>query len=116
MENNEKRGDKMVRSFVVLLLFIIIFVAGILVGVDRKSAENQLEQRMSNNSFYMEKEMEAMQSTKEIEPYQEAITTNYPEESTRHFTQKAALFLETGVIGFYTIIIEIMYQIASIFI
>lgn len=106
------------RPFIFLLLLVIVFLAGIIVGNDR--SENK-EDHIGHEDLVL--------NQSENEPEEEAVFIDYSEELhdpelntdqlnrdlQKHATQRVASFMEKGVKGLYEIIINILYQISSLF-
>lgn len=111
----------MVRSFVSLLLLVIVFLAGMLIGVDRdRDAMPATNKQEANESI---EEMVQLENDVDITEEDDHlfIEDEQIEEQTarvgqpEHSTQKIASFLESIVTGFYDIVVEILYQISSLF-
>jgi len=112
----------MIRSFVSLLLLVIVFLVGMLIGVDREQdtlpADNIQEEQEFN------KEMVQLENDADITTEDEDhlfIEDEEMEEQTasvdqsEHSTLKIASFLESIVTGFYNIVVDILYQVSSLF-
>lgn len=101
------------RSFIVLLLLIVVFLTGMLIGMERK------EDIFANHLLPKVNHMEQPENITESEVYEEPLLI---EEQMIDFdvpaqtTQKMATFLEAGVKGFYEIVVEVLFQISSLFI
>lgn len=111
-------GILMVRSFIVLLMLTVVFLAGMVLGVDRgQSAINpdvDVEQEVevpepSENKQMIEKERIVQAEEASNEEIVDA------EEEPMHLTQKTASLLETGVKGFYEMVVQMLYQISQLF-
>lgn len=98
----------MVRSVIYLLLLIIVFLSGMLLGIDREG-EIISDEMMRQDITSPPAQVTATSDQEEIPNYVLDIDTN------PHFTQKMASFLETGIKAFYEIIVEILYQISRMF-
>lgn len=100
----------MIRSMFMLLLFIIIFLVGMVVGIDRSqmSMVNNLDETIATDDEMTEEAIEIEEIVIEQNDIME-------ERSSVHFTHKIASILEASIKGFYNIVVEIMYQIASLF-
>ncbi|RDW21750.1 hypothetical protein [Oceanobacillus chungangensis] len=102
----------MVRTFIVILLLAVFFLAGTLYGSDRNqdianvsTAEN-IDQTSSGQIPVVTK----------TEVVNEMTTGNLMEmEQQEQFIPKFASFLEVVVTGFYEIVVEVLYQIAQLF-
>lgn len=104
----------MMRSFIVLLLLIVVFLAGVLIGMER----NEGGMYVNNNSS----EINEVEQTDKVIHWEEDEELLMLEkqmlemESPEQTTQKVATFLEAGVKGFYEVIVEALFQISSLFI
>lgn len=102
----------MTRFFVFLLLFAVVFLSGMVMGIDRENAQMEIEKIIN---LFESKETpqveEEMILEEEIVSTEQSIDMDGPV----HLTQKTASFLEAGVKGFYEIIVEVLYQISTIF-
>lgn len=107
------RGNLIMRSFIVLLLLTVVFLSGMLIGMDRK------EESHANN---IPSEMNVIEQTDNLaygDGYEEqpVIVEQIIEiEGPAQTTQKIASFLEAGVKGFYEIIVEVLFQVSSLFV
>lgn len=94
----------MMRMFTILLLLIIVFLTGMIIGIDRE------QQSMG----ILDGSMIEFEEVKE----DEIVLTEHLEEDTDsplHVTQKTAIFLEKGVKGFYEVVVEVLYQFSTLF-
>lgn len=91
----------MSRFIIFFLLFIVIFLGGMIVGINQHSEETEL---------LIDDEVEVIE---EIEIDQ----TLYMNEEGNHklFTQKFAFISERVISGFYEVLVSILYNIAKIF-
>gem|GEM_PF-1711701 len=112
----------MVRSFVSLLLLVIVFLVGMVIGADREQDVIPVNNKQEESEFTEEMvqlENDADITTEDGEPL--FIEDREMEEQTAsvdqsgHSTLKIASFLESIVTGFYNIIVDILYQISSLF-
>jgi|SRR5690625_849271 len=103
----------MVRSFVYLLLLIVVFLTGMLLGIDRE--RDMVSSPEASESILSPSESNL--STDDDSPFDESNQSEVANEieAKPHFTQKAASFLEGGVKGFYEVVVEILYQISRLF-
>ncbi|MBM7597911.1 hypothetical protein JOC34_000268 [Virgibacillus halotolerans] len=107
----------MIRSFIVVLLLAVFFLSGTLYGMDRGEGAEKNEALSSlKTSDDQQDNLETTAATTELEEMEKieklrAEEMNEPE----HFTVKTASFLETAVKGFYEVVVEILYQISSLF-
>lgn len=97
----------MVRSFIVLLLLAVFFLAGTLYGMDRGDVAAKDEKIAS---------VEVPNNNEQAETIKKAEETNTIKiQETGHFTEKAASFLEAAVTGFYEVVVQILYQVSQLF-
>lgn len=82
--------------------------AGSSVGEQASTVQVVDDQQESTKTVEEVKEREL-----EIEKAKALQTAQINEPS--HFTEKTASFLETAVKGFYEVVVEILYQISSLF-
>jgi len=101
------------RSFIVLLLLVVVFLTGMLIGMEKK------EGRYANHLSSEEHVIDQTEKLKEWDVYDEQpmieeqmLAFEAPEQTT----QKVATLLETGVKGFYEIVVDLLFQISSLFI
>lgn len=105
----------MVRTFIVFLMLLVVFLAGILLGVERgqfaSSSDPEKEAVLQEDNMDEQTVEDRQIEEKEIE--EENYLTD-PDGKT-HLMQKTASFLETGVSGFYDVIVQMLYQFSSLF-
>lgn len=101
------------RSFIVLLLLVVVFLTGMLIGLERK--EGMRSNNITSEIHVVEQvdqltqsELHEDQSMIEKQPFEVG-----EQEQT---TQKVAAFLEAGVKGVYEVIVEVLFQVSSLFI
>lgn len=99
----------MLRLFVHLLMFIVVFLSGMLFGMDREHA--QVDRFETSHSENKEEQTKIASNQDDII----IVDQSADMETPVHFTQKTASFLETGVKGFYEVVVEILYQISTFF-
>lgn len=112
----------MVRSFVILLLLIVVFLGGMLLGIDREKSAGLNEIDLPNHTespIADHQEKSAVEKDDNLE--KEVILVDNSNNgqvvaSPEHATQKIASFLETGVKGFYEVVVEILYHVTSLFV
>ena len=97
------------RSFALILLLIVVFLAGILIGIDKDGKAEPYQIPMTDLP-----EMHYPEDIIVENQISEVTLIGNEIDSSNHLTQKAASFIETGVTGFYDIVVEILYQIASV--
>src|SRR5690625_3814385 len=90
------------RSFIVLLLLIVVFLSGMLIGMDKK--ESSLVNHLPIEGNVIEQadwlsESEAYEKQLIVE--EEMIEFDFPEQNT----QKIAMFLEAGVKAFMKLLL-----------
>lgn len=103
----------MMRSFIILLLLIVVFLAGMLIGIERE------ESIRSNHISPELNEVEQIDQIVHWEAYEEQSIIEEQMlniEGPEHTTQKLATFLESGVKGFYEIIVDVLFELSSLFI
>src|SRR5690625_2908491 len=113
----------MVRSFVSLLLLVIVFLVGMVIGADREQDVIPVNNKQQEESEFTEEkvqlENDADITTEDGEPLfiedQEMEEQTASVDQSGHSTLKIASFLESIVTGFYNIIVDILYQISSLF-
>lgn len=114
----------MFRNFVLLLLLVIVFLSGIIVGSDKDRAEvsnddERVEQVEHVSDVLFSSDLENKDvlfiENNVIENEQLNSTDMIYNDGQIHTTQKVASFLEKGVKGFYEIVVEVLYQISSLF-
>ncbi|WP_099158560.1 hypothetical protein [Virgibacillus ndiopensis] len=104
----------MIRSFIVLLLLAVFFLTGMLLGIDRgQNVDGSPNDKIEEIVVKTPKEDTTIKN-------KENLTENVSDqtisvESSPHFTQKMASFLETGIKWFYDMVVLIVYQIAELF-
>src|SRR5690625_139778 len=103
----------MVRSFVYLLLLIVVFLTGMLLGIDRdrdmvSSPEASESMPAASASDFGTDDDSSFDESNQVEVANQI-------EPKAHFTQKAASFLEGGVKGFYEVVVKIFYQTSRFF-
>lgn len=102
----------MVRFFIHLLLFVIVFLSGMLFGIDREHAQFNIPTNFESiNPEKIEEEPHATSHPDDIIIVEESADMDTPV----HATQKTASFLEAGVKGFYEVVVDILYQISTLF-
>lgn len=101
----------MFRFFIFLLLIMIVFLAGIITGIDREknAMSNKIQEETvemtSNHMEFIDDEEISVVDQSEIQRTNTKV----------HSTQKVASFLESGVKRFYEIVVDVLYQISSLF-
>lgn len=115
MESHEGADIKMIRSFIVLLLLVVVFLSGMLVGIDREKnvmASNPRgvvsQPEISMDQTELESDLSDQVSAEKV--------PDIAEKGTEQSTQKIASFFEAGVKGFYEVVVEVLYQISSLFV
>lgn len=109
----------MVRSFVFLLLLIVVFLGGMLLGIDREKSAGFRDMEHPNTedvgvidyTDHMDKDTRPIDQLDVEKPNNEQIVEAPPQT-----TQKVASFLETGVKGFYDMVVDILYHVSSLFV
>ena len=96
-----------------ILLLVVVFLTGMLIGMDKK------EVLQANDLSSEEHIAEQTENIIEWEVYEEQPVIEEQMlafEPPEHTTQKIATLLETGVKGFYEVVVDILYQITSLFV
>lgn len=105
----------MVRSFIVLLLLAVFFLAGTLYGMDRESVD-AMDEKIGSIEVPSNNPESNNYNNERIVNKEKAEGINEMEmKEPNHFTEKAASFLEAGVKGFYEVIVQILYQVSQLF-
>ncbi|HLR41027.1 MAG TPA: hypothetical protein VK091_05080 [Virgibacillus sp.] len=105
----------MLRSFIVFLMLIVVFLGGMLVGIDRgQIAVNHDDKQEVEISAEQNENMQKKDSERivEVEKNDEYLTDS---DEPMHLTQKTASLLEAGVKGFYEVVVQMLYQISQLF-
>lgn len=110
----------MLRFLISLLLLVVVFLSGMIIGIDRgKDQEsNIVQQEVEIVPNHIDGETnEHVLSTDSSDTQNEQIINNdiLNNDKEVFMTQKVAAFLETGIKGFYELIVNILYQISSLF-
>lgn len=105
----------MVRSFVFMLILLIVFLCGIVVGIERETKDDLSASPISEQVQVEEKQeiTEADENASKNPVWQMEELKDVDESPL--FVEKVAGILETVVTTFYEIIVELLYQIAKIF-
>ncbi|GAB4073391.1 hypothetical protein GCM10028778_09120 [Barrientosiimonas marina] len=93
------------RTLIVMLSLAVFFLIGLVIGMDR---ENQANQTDSDKTV---EQAEEKQVIVEELPEEEPEMSDSPD----HLTQKTAQFLESGVKGFYEIVVGMTYDLVQVF-
>lgn len=104
----------MVRSFIVLLLLVSVFFSGILIGIEREgnSHANHTPAEIIAVEPMEQIEYLEVQEEEGVSIEKKTVNTEAPEQAT----QKIAAFLEAGVKGFYEVVVDVLFQISTLFI
>lgn len=106
----------MIRSFMVLLVLVVVFLVGVLFGTDR---EQQRLPVTHYNTYESGELSSTLNDTKTHVAYdysqQEMSDENNQAVKPLHLTQKIASSLEVAINGFYEIIVGILYNLSSLF-
>lgn len=102
----------MLRFIVWVLMFVVVFLSGMLLGVERSHGPMTV---LDAPSVVVQEEVISETETEELE--QEIIVADQmvEVEAPVHFTQKTASLLDTGVSQFYEIVVDLLYHISSLF-
>lgn len=90
----------MARFIIYMLLFIVIFLSGMIVGINQHTEQEE--------QFIVEEDL-----LEDIEV--DSTLYSYEDSNNKMFTQKFASFFEKIISGVYNIIVSIMYNIAKLF-
>lgn len=101
------------RSFIVLLLLIVVFLTGMLFGMEKKESKNEIYLPAETKEIAQSDIITEWQVYEE-QPLSEKEVFIY--ETPKQTTHKLAILLESGVKGFYEMVVELLYQISSVFI
>lgn len=104
----------MTRTFIVLLLLAVFFLAGTLYGMDQSGMSESPPAVPEENSYLFGELNEQdfpVNETNMNTPKGESLEI----AEQQNFTQQTASFLEAGVKGIYDVIVHILYQFAQLF-
>ncbi len=106
------------RFIVGVLLVLVIFLSGMLFGIDREQIAVGEQEPPITKADIAPIAPVKQEVTKVYEPVtvqKEAPNKIYTAEINQdeHYTKKTAAFLETVVLGFYTIVVETLFSIAN---
>lgn len=101
----------MIRTLAGLLLLLAVFFTGLVLGIKQ---DDKISDPLPREINYPSEEI----VDQEVFSANNLVENTDPLEAEVpiHTTQKTASFLEKGVNGFYNIVINVMYQISSLFI
>lgn len=103
--------------FIVLLLLIVVFLSGILIGIDREKKAMTIDLQEEMQPFETSRQIFQAESIDQFQQNEQLTDRQIPSDAIpQQTTQKMASFLEAGVKGFYEAVVEILYQISSLFI
>lgn len=95
------------------LILIIIFLMGMVFGMNQESMSSETQSPLSEATHFEEEEEEEVIIVNESpEQEEEDMEEN---ASALSMTQKTASVLEMGVKGFYEMVVDVLYQIAQLF-
>ncbi|SFA70078.1 hypothetical protein SAMN04488072_101100 [Lentibacillus halodurans] len=100
------------RTVIILLSLALFFLTGLIIGMDRSNQENEA---YSDVEEVIEETGEASEKQVLIKDQESTDKQLAVPESPEHFTHKAASFLESGVKGFYELIVSVTYQLIQVF-
>lgn len=103
----------MMRSFIVLLLLIVVFLTGMLIGIEREGGIHANQISPEVNVAEQTGQLTHWEAYDEVSTIEKQLLDMEGPEQT---TQKVAAFLEAGVKGFYEVVVEILFQISSFFV
>jgi hypothetical protein len=110
----------MAKFISVLLLLVVCFLVGTLVGIDHNGKSILPTTNAVATTEAVESTPEVQQTVKPKKQESEVVNQQTVAEelsasSTEHLSQKTASFLEVIVQGFYDLIVQILYQISQLF-
>ncbi|WP_077327080.1 hypothetical protein [Virgibacillus siamensis] len=98
------------RSMLVLLLLVVFFLTGLVLGMDRGQKETGLQEKDSVRKESVE-HVQVTTVPKKRETDKEVIKAEPPET----LAQKTASFMENSVKGFYNVVVELLYSFVRVF-
>ncbi|WP_096270638.1 hypothetical protein [Paucisalibacillus globulus] len=110
----------MAKFISVVLLLVVCFLVGTLVGIDHNGKSILPTTNAVADTEVVESTPEVKQTVKpknqESEVVnQQTVANELSASNTEHLSQKTASFLEVIVQGFYDLIVQILYQISQLF-
>ncbi len=104
----------MARVFILFLMLVVVFLAGMLLGMDRGHVApvREMETQIYDETAENEPETENAQTENDQPPEDLYIDET---DGPAHLTQKAASILGSAVSGFYNLIVHMLYQVSSLF-
>src|SRR5699024_6643951 len=107
----------MSRFISIMLLLTVFFLIGMVFGMNQstttKQKPNNIDEQIQENISPAE---DVYSDEKEVKEMNQVENTDVMEPSAAlSVTQKTASIIETGVKGFYEIVVGILYQIAQLF-
>jgi hypothetical protein len=111
----------MAKFISVLLLLVVCFLVGTLVGIDHNGKSILPTSNAVADTEVIESTPEVQQTVKQNNNQetevvnQQTVAEELSASSTDHLSQKTASFLEVIVQGFYDLIVQILYQISQLF-
>jgi len=105
----------MLRSFIVFLMLIVVFLGGMLVGIDRGQIVVNHDDKQEVDISAEQNENKQTEDKKRIVKVEENDEYLTDSDEPMHLTQKTASLLEAGVKGFYEVVVQILYQISQLF-
>lgn len=98
----------MMRGFIALLLLVVVFLSGLLIGIDRQQSTHTIisnEPHATEQTIFWKQEEQGMPMPEQQNVYE-----------SKRGTQKMAAFLEDSVKGFYEVVVGVLFQITSLFV
>lgn len=108
-------GNSLVRIVIMLLTFAIVFLIGMLFGVNNHE-EAQESSHATEELTDQDPSIHKLKFSKEeANDHEKKDENNHVEPKSKQFTHKTAAFLEKGVIKFYDFVVETMYKFSKVF-
>lgn len=103
------------RFIVGVLLVLVVFLSGMLFGIDREQVATGEQVRPITKAVVEPVKQEATKVYEPVTVQKEDPNKIYTAQVNQdeHYTKKTAAFLETVVLGFYTIVVETLFSIAN---
>ncbi|ALX48134.1 hypothetical protein [Lentibacillus amyloliquefaciens] len=99
------------RTLVILISLVLFFLTGFVMGMDRTHQENDEVSHVAEDVS----DSETMEARQVVVEQERGPDHTKEIEEQGHFTQKAATFLESGVKGFFELIVNMAYQLVRVF-
>lgn len=110
-----RRGDGIMKTIISLLLMVVLFLGGVLFGIDQANNGSLQTKGYAGGEILRAVESDFSQEDKYEEQVKEENTEQYKEIQSSHLTQKLAGELENGVKWFYNQVVYTVYQLVQVF-